>query len=123
MQEVGDLRDRKSGGENGFEGEPETRLVDGDTTLVPGVELIEMQEASLCCGSAGVYNITRPAMAQTLGDRKARHVRATDAQAVVTANPGCYLQLRASLQRAGVQMHVLHIVDVLDAAYRDTMPV
>lgn len=90
---------------------------------IPGVELIEMQEASLCCGSAGVYNITRPAMAQTLGDRKARHVRATDAQAVVTANPGCYLQLRASLQRAGVQMHVLHIVDVLDAAYRDTMPV
>jgi glycolate oxidase iron-sulfur subunit len=90
---------------------------------IPGVELIEMQEASLCCGSAGIYNITRPAMANTLGDRKVRNVRATEAQAVVTANPGCYLQLRASLQRAGVHMPVLHIVDLLDAAYRGTMPV
>ncbi len=89
---------------------------------IPGVELIEMQEASLCCGSAGIYNITRPAMAQTLGDRKTRHIRATEAQAVVTANPGCYLQLHASLQRAGMQMRVLHIVDLLDAAYRGAMP-
>lgn len=90
---------------------------------IPGVELIEMQESSLCCGSAGIYNITRPAMANTLGDRKVRNVRATEAQAVVTANPGCYLQLRASLQRAGAEMRVLHIVDLLDAAYRGTMPV
>lgn len=90
---------------------------------IPGVELIEMQEASLCCGSAGVYNITRPAMANSLGDRKAGHIRATEAQAVVTANPGCYLQLRASLQRADVQMRVVHIVDLLDAAYRGKMPV
>ncbi|MGZ6388844.1 MAG: (Fe-S)-binding protein [Ktedonobacterales bacterium] len=90
---------------------------------IPGLELIEMQEASLCCGSAGVYNITRPAMANTLGDRKIRNVCATEAQAVVTANPGCYLQLRASLQRAGAEMPVLHIVDLLDAAYRGKMPV
>lgn len=89
---------------------------------IPELELVEMEESSLCCGSAGVYNITRPDMANRLGDRKVRHVVATRAQAVVTANPGCHLQLRASLQRAGSPLTVLHIVDVLDAAYRGRMP-
>src|SRR5258708_25480714 len=59
---------------------------------IPGIELVEMQEASLCCGSAGVYNITRPAMANALGDRKAENIRATDAQAALTANPGANLR-------------------------------
>lgn len=85
---------------------------------IPELELVEMEESSLCCGSAGIYNITRPAMANRLGDRKVRHILATGAQAVVTANPGCHLQLRASLQRAGSPLPVLHIVDLLDAAYR-----
>ena len=85
---------------------------------IPELELVEMEESSLCCGSAGVYNLTRPEMANRLGDRKAGHAAATGAQAVVTANPGCHLQLRASLRRAGSPLAVLHIVDVLDAAYR-----
>lgn len=89
---------------------------------IPGVELIEMDEPKLCCGSAGIYNLTRPAMASRLGRRKVAHVLETGAQAVVTANPGCHLQLRATLASSGSPMPVLHIVDVLDAAYRGASP-
>ncbi len=89
---------------------------------IPGLRVVEMAESSLCCGSAGVYNITRPAMAGALGRRKAGNIIATEAQAVVTANPGCALQLRSQLGQAGSDMPVLHIVDVLDAAYRGRMP-
>lgn len=85
---------------------------------IPWLELVEMDEPALCCGSAGIYNITRPEMASRLGDRKVRNMLATGAQAVVTANPGCALQLRASLRRAGSHAPVYHVVDVLDAAYR-----
>ncbi|MEO7001225.1 MAG: heterodisulfide reductase-related iron-sulfur binding cluster [Ktedonobacterales bacterium] len=89
---------------------------------IPGLELVEMEESALCCGSAGVYNITRQQMAAQLGKRKVAHVLATQAQAVVTANPGCQLQMRALLRQAGAEMAVLHIVDVLDAAYRGRPP-
>ncbi|HZC08297.1 MAG TPA: (Fe-S)-binding protein [Ktedonobacterales bacterium] len=89
---------------------------------IPGLRVVEMVESSLCCGSAGVYNITRPEMAGALGRRKAGHIVATRAQAVVTANPGCALQLRSQLQQMGSDMPVLHIVDLLDAAYRGRMP-
>ncbi len=89
---------------------------------IPGLKLVEMAESSLCCGSAGVYNITRPKMAGALGRRKVTHAIETHAQAVVTANPGCALHLRAELGKAGSTMRVLHIVDVLDAAYRGRMP-
>lgn len=89
---------------------------------IPGLKLVEMEESSLCCGSAGVYNITRPQMAGALGRRKAGHIVATHAQAVVTANPGCALQLRAQLGQMGANLPVLHIVDLLDAAYRGRLP-
>lgn len=85
---------------------------------IPGLELVEMEDAALCCGSAGIYNVTRPAMAARLGARKAEQIAATSAQMVVTANPGCYMQLRASLRQTGVAIHVMHIADLLDAAYR-----
>ncbi len=84
---------------------------------VPGLELIEMKESSLCCGSAGVYNIIRKQMADELGDRKAGHVLATQAGTVVTANPGCHMQLRTSLRRAGSELPVRHIIEMLDDAY------
>ncbi|MFM8593229.1 MAG: (Fe-S)-binding protein [Chloroflexota bacterium] len=84
---------------------------------VKGLRLEEMKESSLCCGSAGIYNILRPEMANTLGDRKAHHVMETDAVEVVTANPGCAIQLRASLERNGGSATVRHIADVLDEAY------
>ena len=89
---------------------------------IPGVELVEMAESSVCCGSAGVYNLLRPEMASALGARKARNTVATGAQAVVTANPGCALQLRAELGKAGSALPVLHLMDLLDAAYRSRDP-
>jgi glycolate oxidase iron-sulfur subunit len=76
-----------------------------------------MKESSLCCGSAGIYNLTRRQMANDLGDRKAKHAIATGAVDVITANPGCAMQLRTSIARNGGDSRVLHIADVLDEAY------
>jgi glycolate oxidase iron-sulfur subunit len=76
-----------------------------------------MRESSLCCGSAGIYNIIRKQMADDLGDRKAENISATGAGSVVTANPGCHMQLRTSLRRNGTEIPVRHIVEVLDEAY------
>ncbi len=84
---------------------------------IPGVELTEMRESSLCCGSAGIYNIIRREMADDLGDRKAESIRDTGVKTVITANPGCHMQLRTSLRRNGVDAEVLHIAQVLDRAY------
>ena len=84
---------------------------------IPGLRLVEMHESSLCCGSAGIYNILRKEMASDLGDRKAENTIATGAPVVVTANPGCYMQLAASLRRAGSDMQVRYIVELLDQAY------
>ena len=84
---------------------------------VPGLELREMRESSLCCGSAGIYNLLRKDFARQLGDRKAQHTAETGADAVITANPGCYLQLQSSLRRAGTEMTVKYLVEVLDEAY------
>ena len=75
---------------------------------------------NVCCGSAGIYNITQPEMSRRLQERKIQHVLATQADVVVTANPGCFMQLASGLQRAGSNMRVMHIVDVLDLAYRET---
>ncbi len=83
---------------------------------VPGLELTEMAERSLCCGSAGVYNVTHPETARELGSRKAESIIATGAEVVVTANPGCYLQLRARLQATGSKTEVRHIMELLDEA-------
>ena len=83
---------------------------------IPGAQLHEMHESSVCCGSAGIYNLTQPEMAQRLQTRKITNTVATDAQVVVTANPGCTLQLQAGLRAAGSTMRVKHIVEVLDEA-------
>jgi glycolate oxidase iron-sulfur subunit len=85
---------------------------------IPGLELVELTEAEMCCGSAGIYNLTEPVMARRLLERKVRHLQATGAEVVVTANPGCILQMAAGLRRRGASMRVLHIVEALDEAYR-----
>lgn len=84
---------------------------------IPGLLLKEMHESSLCCGSAGIYNITEPEMAARLGNRKLDNAEATSADIIVTANPGCHLQLAGGLRRRGSAMRVLHIIEVLDQAY------
>ena len=84
---------------------------------IKGVQLVEMKESSLCCGSAGIYNILRKDFADRLGDRKAANTAETGAETVMTANPGCYLQLRSTLRRRGSDMDVKYIVELLDEAY------
>jgi glycolate oxidase iron-sulfur subunit len=84
---------------------------------VPGLELVELGEAEMCCGSAGIYNLTEPQMAQRLLERKLGHVEATGATTVVTANPGCILQIAAGLAARRRPVEVLHVVEVLDRAY------
>lgn len=84
---------------------------------IPGLELREMPESSLCCGSAGVYNITQPEMAAALGARKVGNALTTGAQVIATANPGCALQLAGELHRRGEDVQVRYIVELLDAAY------
>ena len=89
---------------------------------IPGLELREINEASLCCGSAGIYNLLKPEAARELGDRKATNVVATGAELLVTANPGCLMQVRTSLERAGAAMAMAHTVEVLDASIRGSSP-
>ena len=84
---------------------------------IPGLELVELREPNLCCGSAGVYNVTNPREAGALRDRKVDHIRQSGAELVVTANPGCLLQLRAGLARASSStVDVKHLVELLDVA-------
>jgi glycolate oxidase iron-sulfur subunit len=83
---------------------------------IPGLRLVDLPEADWCCGSAGLYNLTQPEMADRLLRRKVRNVESTGAQAVVTANPGCILQIQAGLRTRGLDLPVLHLVEVLDRA-------
>ena len=86
---------------------------------VPGLEMTEIAEASLCCGSAGVYNLLQPETAEQLGDRKVANLLETQAEAVVSANPGCLLQLMAGLRRRGERaMPAFHLVELVDASIR-----
>jgi glycolate oxidase iron-sulfur subunit len=84
---------------------------------IPGLELREMDESSLCCGSAGIYNITQPEMAQRLGRRKVERILEVDPQVVATANPGCALQVASGLRAAGHTARVRHVVELLDESY------
>jgi glycolate oxidase iron-sulfur subunit len=83
---------------------------------VPGVELVDLPEAALCCGSAGIYNMVAPEAAGELGARKAANVRSVRPDVVVTANPGCLLQIGKHLGRDEVPL--LHPVQLLDASIR-----
>jgi glycolate oxidase iron-sulfur subunit len=85
---------------------------------IPGLTLTEIAEADLCCGSAGIYNLLNPEPATELGDRKARNVLATGASVLVTANPGCLMQIAASARRVGGHLTLAHTVTVLDASIR-----
>ncbi|HZC45700.1 MAG TPA: heterodisulfide reductase-related iron-sulfur binding cluster [Candidatus Acidoferrum sp.] len=85
---------------------------------IPGVTLIELAESDLCCGSAGSYNLTEPAMARDLARRKADTIIATGADYVVLANPGCEFQIAAELRRRGSKIKVVHLADFIAMASR-----
>jgi len=83
---------------------------------VPGVELVEMPQADYCCGSAGIYNVTETETSLRILAEKMRHAASTRALAIITANPGCILQLRAGAALHGTGQEVLHVVELLDRA-------
>jgi glycolate oxidase iron-sulfur subunit len=86
---------------------------------IPGLELREMDESSLCCGSAGIYNVQQPEMAQRLARRKTERILEVEPEVVATANPGCALQMRSGLDRAGAkQIAVKHVIELLDESLR-----
>ncbi len=90
--------------------------------LIPGLELVPLEESDLCCGAAGTYNLTQPEMAERLGRRKLANIQATRAKTVVTGNVGCILQIARQAKADGVSIDVVHPVDLLDRSYRGTPP-
>lgn len=86
---------------------------------IPGVELVELAESDLCCGSAGSYNLVEPAMSLRLLERKVENIANSGATCVVAANPGCAMQIESGLRRRGLRIRVAHPVDLLLEAYGD----
>ena len=87
-------------------------------TGIPNLEILEIPEAAVCCGSAGIYNLVQPEAAAELGDRKVSHVAEVNPDMVVSANPGCLLQLQSALARAGRKVPVHHGIELVDASIR-----
>ena len=85
---------------------------------IPGLELVEMAESSLCCGSAGFYSLIQRDMSRRLQRRKVGNATATGAEVIASANPGCISQLEQGLGDAGADARVMHVVEILDAAYQ-----
>ena len=84
---------------------------------VPGLTFREMPLADLCCGSAGIYNVIQNEMAMAVLENKMRGVNSTGADVIVTANPGCMLQLEAGVRMHGSGQRVCHVIEILDEAY------
>jgi glycolate oxidase iron-sulfur subunit len=85
---------------------------------IPGLSLHEVADPALCCGSAGIWNVLNPEPAAQLGERKAKSVLATGAELLVTANPGCLMQVSASVRKLGGEIALAHTAQVLDASIR-----
>ncbi len=85
---------------------------------IPGVRLREPIDAALCCGSAGVYNMLQPEVAQELGTQKVENLLNTGAQLIASANPGCSLQIKKHLQLQGQDIPLMHPVELLDYSIR-----
>jgi glycolate dehydrogenase iron-sulfur subunit len=85
---------------------------------IPGIELLPIGEADICCGSAGIYNLVEPATGRELGDRKIAFIEATRPDVIATANPGCTLQMAAAAARRGRAWPIRHPIEILDASIR-----
>jgi glycolate oxidase iron-sulfur subunit len=85
---------------------------------IPLLELAEIPEAAICCGSAGIFNLVQPDAANDLGDRKARLIEPLKVDVVATGNPGCILQMQSALARRGQKTPVVHTIQLVDASIR-----
>lgn len=83
---------------------------------IPGIEFVELPEATWCCGSAGIYNISRHSDSMQMLDRKMNHIATTGAEIVVTANPGCHIQLFYGAQMSEIGIEILHPVSLIRKA-------
>jgi glycolate oxidase iron-sulfur subunit len=83
---------------------------------IPELEIVEVPDAAICCGSAGIYNLVQPDTATQLGDLKVKNCLSTSPDVIVSANPGCLVQIDSGLRRAGKKIPVLHMIDVIDAS-------
>ncbi len=86
---------------------------------LPGVEFVELKEADWCCGSAGIYNLTNTELSLKILEPKLDYIAETKADILVSGNPGCIMQIRSGLRRKGISTQVMHIIDLLDMAYRE----
>lgn len=84
---------------------------------IPGATFVELPEAEMCCGSAGIYNVTQPKMARTLVERKVSNVEKTGAAIVATGNPGCHAWIAQAAREHGGKIRVLHTMELLEAAF------
>jgi glycolate oxidase iron-sulfur subunit len=91
------------------------RLLQG----IPGIDLREIAESEICCGSAGIYNLLEPEAATELRDRKVQNIMRTGADVIVSGNPGCLLQIATGLEAAGKPLRIMHLVEVLDQSIGD----
>lgn len=85
--------------------------------MIPGLQLVPLEESEICCGAAGTYNLTQPEMSERLGRRKMDFIEATGAEIVATGNIGCILQIARKVREHGDKMTVVHPIDLLDQAY------
>ena len=83
---------------------------------VPELDVREIPEAGMCCGSAGIYNLVEPEAAEQLGALKAKQCLSTEADTIVSSNPGCLLQIKSSLERSGRTLRTMHLVEIVDAS-------
>jgi glycolate oxidase iron-sulfur subunit len=85
---------------------------------IPNLKLVDLPESAWCCGSAGIYNLIQPEMANQLLDRKLRHIKSTGATIVATGNPGCLLQLINGARAQQMNLRIVHPITLLAEAYR-----
>ncbi|MEJ7617398.1 MAG: glycolate oxidase subunit GlcF [Pyrinomonadaceae bacterium] len=85
---------------------------------IPELEIVEIPEAALCCGSAGIYNLVEPEAARQLGNRKVQNILQTSAEAIVSSNPGCLLQITSCLPQQNRALPCFHMIELLDASIR-----
>jgi len=98
--------------------EPPRRLL----AQIPGLELRDLPETEICCGSAGTYNLNQPGMADRLSRRKLENILRTKAQIVLTSNAGCLLQIMREVRRQRQSIAVMHPMELLDLSYRNEQP-
>jgi len=87
---------------------------------LPGVELVEMKDSDWCCGSAGIYNVVQPVMANEILGWKTENIKNTQAEIVVASNPGCAIQIAYGMRKEGKEVEVLHLAELLERAYESS---